>query len=329
MNLTPSQESFTRVNNAIPKKAKLRRMPYLLLLLLTTLAFGRSVVPNRVVTPNLDLFSRYNKTLPDGSVEVRVTTISKRGEFVQNGSKKNLPKETFDRYLKPSLAVFEMIPEQNNNSEERKYRRGTAFSIGNNLVLTNNHVLDESFQNTKDCADFQILDHSGETFDCKTVHYCNPRHDICLIEMEPKIVTKREGCIFCRGTKVELSLAQGPSLKLKSQYAPENKDAEILTAIGNSAGLGIHFSQGRGLMFNKDRTYFYAPITKGNSGGPLLNNEGLVVGVIKLQSKTLIHTDPDEAFNIAAPIELVIRLVRDGLRDNPEILEKFNQSVVE
>lgn len=306
-------------------------MPYLFLLLLTTLAFGRSVVPDRVVTPNLDLFSRYVKNLSDGSVEVPVTTISKRGEFVQNGSSKILLKEVFENYLQPSLAVFEMVPEQNNNTEERKHRRGTAFSIGNNLVLTNNHVLDESFKNTTECADFEIKNHDGDTYSCKTVHYCNPQHDICLIEMNPKTKMKRDGCIFCRGTKIDISLALGPKLQLKARYTPpqEKKDTELLTAIGNSAGYGIHFSQGRGFMLQKDRLYFYAPITKGNSGGALLNYQNLVVGIVKLQSKTLIHDNPQEAFNIAAPSELVIRLIREGLRDNPETLLKFNQSVVE
>ena len=75
--------------------------------------------------------------------------------------------------------------------------------------------------------------------------------------------------------------------------------------------------------------YFWAPITKGNSGGALLNDEGVVIGVVKLQSKTLISTNPNEAYNVASPSDTVIRLVREALRDNPETLLKFNKSVVE
>lgn len=305
-------------------------MKWLLPLLLTNLVFARSVVPERVVTPNLDLYSRSNKTLPDGSIEVRVTTVNKRGQFVQNGAKKILSKEVFSSYKKSADAVYEMIPNQNSGDEERKGRRGTAFSIGENLVLTNNHVLDETFKNTTECSDFEVKDHTGETYDCKTVHFCSPEHDVCLIEMSPKIKTKRD-CFLCSGTKYEVSLAQGPSLKLKASYKPEIETLRetITTAIGNSQGYGIHYSQGKGINVQKDRIYFWAPITKGNSGGALLNDQGEVIGVVKLQSKTHISTDANEAYNIASPSETVIRLVREALRDNPETLLKFNKSVVE
>jgi S1-C subfamily serine protease len=300
------------------------------LFLFTSLVYARSVVPERVVTPSLDMYSRSNKTLPDGSIEVRVTTVGKRGDFSQNGSKKILSKETYESYKKSSDAVFEMIPNQNSGDDERKGRRGTAFSIGENLVLTNNHVLDETFRNTTECSDFEVKDHTGETYDCKTVHFCSPEHDICLIEMQTKTKTKRD-CFLCSGTKYEVSLAQGPSLKLKATFKPEVEKWQetMTTAIGNSQGYGIHFSQGKGVSFIKDRIYFWAPITKGNSGGALLNDAGEVIGVVKLQSSKLISSDANEVYNIAAPSETVIRLVREALRDNPETLLKFNKSVVE
>lgn len=300
------------------------------LLLFTSIAFGRSVVPERVVTPSLDLYSRSNKTLPDGSIEVRVTTVNKRGDFNQNGSKKILSKEVFESYTKSANAVFEMIPNQNYGDEDKKLRRGTAFSIGENLVLTNNHVLDDTFQNTSECSDFEVKDHSGETWSCKTVHFCSPEHDVCLIEMKIKTKTKRD-CFLCSGTKYQVSLADGPSLKLKSSFNPDVEDWQniVTTAIGNSMGWGIHYSQGRGISFTKDRTFFWAPISKGNSGGALLNDEGLVIGVVKLETKNLISSDPNEAYNIAVPSETVISLIREALRDNPETLLKFNKSVVE
>jgi S1-C subfamily serine protease len=148
--------------------------------------------------------------------------------------------------------------------------------------------------------------------------------------MRTKTKTKRD-CFFCSGTKYEVSLAQGPSLKLKEKFRPAGSlwQETVTTAIGNSQGYGIHYSQGKGVTLIKDRVYFWAPITKGNSGGALLNDEGHVIGVVKLQSQKLISSDANEVYNIAAPSETVIRLVREALRDDPETLLKFNKSVVE
>lgn len=293
--------------------------------LISVVAQARSIVPDRIVTRSLDLFDRSNKVLANGDVEVKVTTYSKRGEFKHHGGKTILPKSQYDEMRKTSSAVLEMIPDQRSNDDERKSRRGTAFNIGENLVLTNEHVLDST-----ECSDFQLLDSNNNTFDCKRVHFCDVKHDVCLIEMAPLIKTKRD-CFLCAGTKYEVSLAQGPSLKLKAKYAPAYPEGqqEVLTAIGNSGGFGIHYSQGRGVTVMSDRVYFYAPITNGNSGGPLLNNEGLVVGVVKLQSIVTISTDPNVAYNVAAPTDLVIRLIRESLVNDPETLEKFNRSVVQ
>lgn len=300
----------------------------LLFLLVSGLSFARSIVPSRIVTPSLDLFNSSNKTLPNGDVEVRVTTYSKGGDFRRNGSKQVLNKSQYEAYRKLSLPVFEMIPNDRFKSDAEYGRRGTAFSIGENLVLTNQHVLDPKQKNTTSCGDFEVKNHEGNEYDCKKVHFCSLEHDICLVEMKPLTKTKRD-CLFCEGTKYDASLAVGPKLKLKAHYSPEDPTNEVLTAIGNSMGYGIHFSQGRGVWFRNDRVYFYAPISVGNSGGALLNNEGFVVGVVKAETKILISDDPNKVYNLAASTDIVIRLVREALRDDPETLEKFNRSVVE
>lgn len=287
---------------------------------------ARSIVPEHVVTPSLDLFSKRNKVLSNGDVEVRVTTFNKHGDFIQNGGRKVLPKTIYDKYVSLASAVYQTVP---GPTSENKLQ-GTAFNIGNNLILTNNHVLDESFRNTSSCDGFGLYDHDEEKYECKKVHYCNPEHDICLIEMKPKKKTRRS-CFFCAGETYEASLAKRPSLKLKNNYRPPYHDAlkEIYTAIGNSNGFGIHYSEGRGAIINSEYIRFWAPSTSGNSGGPLLNKDGLVIGIVKHQTALTYSHDIDKTFNGAAPIDLTINLIRDALRSDPETLLKFNQSVIE
>jgi S1-C subfamily serine protease len=287
------------------------------------------VVPERIITPPLDLYSSQNKTLENGDQLIRVTKIDKNGDFSLSGGTTVLTREKYQQYLNSANAVFEMIPSQFGTNEEKMSRRGTAFSIGNNLLLTNLHVLDPNFQNTTECDDFEIKNYEGEKFECKKVHYCDVEQDVCLIEMKNKTKTKRD-CLFCRGIKYDASLANGPSLKLSS-VLPEMIawDNTITTAIGNSAGLGIHYSQGRGLFLRAGQLRFYAPITTGNSGGPLLNESGKVIGIVKRQTAITLSSDPNKSYNIANPVGDFIRSVRENLENQPEVLEKFNSSVVE
>lgn len=290
-------------------------MKMLMLFLVTFNAFA-SVLPERVVTPPLDLFSARNKVLPNGDREIKVTTVTKKGEFSQNGSKTVISKDRYAEFLKLAMPVLESVPQVNDGP------RGTAFHIGHNLVLTNNHVLDVTFKNTTECGGFRLKNHEGDIFNCKKVHFCNPEEDVCLIEMKSAY----------RGLfkKIEVNLTSGPSHKIRNYYSPSrNWDEEILTAIGNSAGFGIHLSQGKGVRFVQRNIYFYAPITNGNSGGALLNEEGLVVGIVKRQSHTVIGSDSNLIYNVALSAEHAIDMIRDALQDNLEILEKFNQSVVE
>jgi hypothetical protein len=289
-----------------------------------------SVNPERIVTPSLDLFDSKNKTLPNGDVIVQVTTFNEKGDFIHRGSRQTISKAQYDRFMDLTGPVYEMVPDSRKLTDhETRSRRGTAFHIGENLVLTNFHVLDPTFTNKNTCADFMLKDHEERLHKCKKVHFCDPVSDVCLIEMAPR---KKGGCLFCEDGKKMISLADGPRLKLKSNFEPHYDEQQNLigTAIGNSGAYGIHLSQGRGMILAKDHDiYFYAPVTGGNSGGPLLDAQGLVVGVVKEESQTPIGSNPNLVCNMATRIKHAIALIRESLKDDPETLIKFNRSVVE
>ena len=300
----------------------------LITFLLPSFLFARSVVPPRIVTPNVNIFAKA-KVLDDGRVQLKATAYDEVGNFKKNAAKFTVTEETYEHFKELSSPVFQMIPDPNYFPDaERNQRRGTAFSIGENLVLTNVHVLDSSFKNLTKCADFRVKNNEGDTFECKKVHYCHPGLDVCLIEMAPLIKLKKD-CTFCKKEEVVVQLADGPALKLKANFASSNPNEEVLTAIGNSGGWGIHLSQGKGVRYNIYGLLFWAPIRGGNSGGALLNDEDLVIGVVKQETNAKRSEFTNFVYNIAAPTALVIPAIRKALINDPETLEKFNRSVVE
>lgn len=298
----------------------------LVLIFISGQALGIAIVPDRVVTPPLSIFHSNNKEVQPGLMSVVLSVFRKSGELRRSRDRINIPIEKYKNFKVLSSAVYEMIPNDRYPVDHKnKGRRGTAFHIGQNLVLTNAHVLSKGFRNTTHCADFELqVQNSTEKFKCKEVHFCDVSNDVCLIEMQNSH----------RGwgrNRVETSLSDGASLKLNGNWEPklEDLDNTILTAIGNSNGFGIHLSQGRGAKKMDSIVFFWAPITVGNSGGPLLNEKGEVVGVIKQESGIKISNNPQQTFNVAASADIVIGLIREALRDDPATLEKFNQAVIE
>jgi S1-C subfamily serine protease len=165
----------------------------------------------------------------------------------------NIPEKQFQKEKEWAKSVFVATTGTGTS-------KGTAFLVGQNLVLTNKHVL----ANDKECRKFGIdLNHVKEFVPCKEVLHCSKLHDFCLIKLDQMKNGKEVG-------------EEVKPLAFSSKI-PARTDMSIL--IGNAYGMGIHSASYQGILsLNNDWGHFNRAFS-GNSGSPLLNTQGEVLGI--------------------------------------------------
>lgn len=174
------------------------------------------------------------------------------------GRPENMPQFDFP----PGSPFKEFFEQFQRKRQEAPQRRGTSLGSGfiidpTGYIVTNNHVIDGSDQITAVMQD-------GRKFEAKLVGR-DPKTDLALL----KVKTKK-----------------------KLPYVPfgESDGARVgdwVLAIGNPLGLGgtvtagIISARGRDIRSGPYDDYIQtdAPINRGNSGGPLFNMKGEVVGI--------------------------------------------------
>ena len=143
-------------------------------------------------------------------------------------------------------------------------RKRKATSLGSGFVIdetgyivTNNHVIGEADQ-------IQVVFQDGETLEAELVGK-DPKVDIAVLKVKPKKKLK--------------ALKWGDSSK--------SKVGDWVLAIGNPFGLGgtvtagIISAKSRDIRMGQYDSFIQtdASINKGNSGGPMFNMEGKVIGI--------------------------------------------------
>lgn len=155
---------------------------------------------------------------------------------------------------------------------------GSGFAIGENCVVTNAHVID-------DRENIRVTTYSGENHRAYLVGYDEDK-DIAVLGID--------GVKF-----TPIAVADFQALKV----------GEEVYAIG--APKSMAYTLTKGVVSAKDRkvgNYTYiqtdAAINEGNSGGPLLNDEGHVIGV-----NTLKMLD-SEGIGLAIPAPVIVQYIQ-------------------
>ncbi len=160
---------------------------------------------------------------------------------------------------------------------EKYHSIGTAFFINEKELMTAEHVFDLVYFSLH--KEYFIRDREGAIYPVNKVYKCSNRRDMMVFDLK-KYPKKINPLSFNR--KVEIG--------------------DTVFSAGNALGEGISYRAGQVASFTPERAYgdwdnirFSSPASPGNSGGPLLNTEGEVVGLI-------VRKNQSENYNIAVPI---------------------------
>lgn len=208
----------------------------------------------------------------------------------------DISKQTIESVGAATFEVVVLKPKEDNLKYERAlpmdlipytvrkdpyYSVGTAFAIGPNEWVTAGHVFDfghKSLSNT-----YRLRDRNGKVFDVdKVLKYSMHRDFVVFSVKNPPQVTP-----------------------LATNTAPHIN--EKVYSVGNALGEGVVFRDGLFTSTTPEEDYgdwkwirFSAAASPGNSGGPLLDTEGRVIGVI-------IGKSENENLNYALPIDEVLK----------------------
>ncbi len=288
-----------------------------------------SVNPDRTVVPLIKIYDDVRilrargepRSAPARNYSVRTSQLTHQDRLRNGNGRISVPAAVLDRARALARGVLLAIPGEYVVNRETVQALGTAFHVGGSLILTNQHVLSPTRENTTRCDDLEVRTADNRSgFHCRRVVHCEPNLDMCLVEMQDQS--------WGLGNSARLSAL--PTLPLRVDELPS--DTAEYTAIGNFGGFGMHYSVGRGLapaetVLYRGQTaspswHFYAPVSTGNSGGPLINAAGEAVGLIAQQSprprvgEQLGSRVNSRAFNVAVPLARILGRLREVLGDS-------------
>jgi len=180
-------------------------------------------------------------------------------------------------YIKP--LPLELLPFQERN--DKYYSIGTAFLIGNNRFVTAAHVLDTGIGSLWGTP--ALRDSNGHVFPVDKIEKFSLARDFAVFSV--------------------VGHPDATSLKLDTQPKPNG----VVYAVGNALGTGVVVRDGVFTSKTPEEQdgrwnwlRFSAAASPGNSGGPLLDKDGAVIGIVLRRSQ-------NENLNYALPIEEVIK----------------------
>ncbi len=182
------------------------------------------------------------------------------------------------------------------NGQSVQYSQSSGFIISNDgYILTNSHCV-------KDMSKVEVTLYNGNTYDAKIIGY-DERTEVAVIKITPNETLK------------VATLGNSDEVKIGS----------CAIAIGNPLGYEFSMSVGyisgvKRIVDTNNNSYemlqMDIAINSGNSGGPLFNTDGLVIGINTMKSSSSASSATVEGMGFAIPIniakEISSQLINNG-----------------
>ncbi|MFH1462625.1 MAG: trypsin-like peptidase domain-containing protein [bacterium] len=172
---------------------------------------------------------------------------------------------------------FQMPQYRQKGTEKQEIGGGTGFLVSKDgMILTNKHVVLDAE------ADYTVFTNDGKSYPAKVLAM-DPLQDLAIIKIDQEKTVNDQGGFLFRDFPV-LKLGDSDKLQIgQTVIAIGNALGEYknTVSLGVVSGLGRKITaSGGGLVETlEDVIQTDAAINKGNSGGPLLNLSGEVIGI--------------------------------------------------
>ena len=246
---------------------------------------------------------------------------------------KDLP--VYEQYYESPFGEFFGIPQyRQKGTQKQKIGGGTGFVISEDgMILTNKHVVSYAE------VDYTVLTNEGQRYSARVLAR-DPFQDLAILKVEKEKIIDEQG-EFVQKLFSVVKLGDSSNLQIgQTVVAIGNALGEFrnTVSVGVISGLGRTITaSGAGIIETlEDVIQTDAAINEGNSGGPLLNLRGEVIGVnvaMAQEAQSIGFAIPiDKAKRDIEQVKTIGKIVYPflGIRYiliTPEIQEEKNLSV--